>query len=171
MALAGMSRALKEQNRVSLGFIGFNSRCTVCIHTKDSSLSSEQKLPPPIIVSDGSEEDIYLRAGLCSLIANGFKYANEFGGKPNFLCTYLRYFPSTFLCKHRNILGSQDRCRCGQENYGSLYTHLANFVFQQDGIPLLYGATEIHLLLKKELPRTWIGHSGLNDLFLHSKAT
>ncbi|GBO23148.1 hypothetical protein AVEN_99584-1 [Araneus ventricosus] len=44
---------------------------------------------------------------------------------------------------------------------------LSNFVFQQDGA-LPHWATEVRCFLNTELPSSWIGHSGPDDLMLHS---
>ncbi|GBN02791.1 hypothetical protein AVEN_20884-1 [Araneus ventricosus] len=44
---------------------------------------------------------------------------------------------------------------------------LSNCVFQQDGAPA-HWATEVLRFLNTELPRSWVGHSGPDDLILHS---
>ncbi|GBN80756.1 hypothetical protein AVEN_200380-1 [Araneus ventricosus] len=44
---------------------------------------------------------------------------------------------------------------------------LSNFVFQQDGAPPHWG-TDVRRFLNTELPRSWIGRSGPDDLMLHS---
>ncbi|GBM64216.1 hypothetical protein AVEN_98717-1 [Araneus ventricosus] len=44
---------------------------------------------------------------------------------------------------------------------------LSNFVFQQ-GVAPPHWATEVHRFLNTELPRSWIGRSGPDDLILHS---
>ncbi|GBN55984.1 hypothetical protein AVEN_229321-1 [Araneus ventricosus] len=44
---------------------------------------------------------------------------------------------------------------------------LSNFVFQQDGAPP-HWATEVRRFLNTELPCSWIGRSGPDDLMLHS---